>query len=99
MQTQLVIPKGASSSKKLKKIFYSTDPAKKKGTGEHEPILFTIRYGKGRVFHTGLGHGPEQLRCVGFIFTFQRGTQWAATGQVTQMEVPADFPADKISLR
>jgi type 1 glutamine amidotransferase len=75
------------------------DPAKKKGTGEHEPSLFTVRYGKGRVFHTALGHGPEQLRCVGFIFTFQRGTQWAATGQVTQMEVPADFPADKISLR
>jgi type 1 glutamine amidotransferase len=75
------------------------DPAKKKGTGEHEPSLFTVRYGKGRVFHTALGHGPEQLRCIGFIFTFQRGTQWAATGQVTQMEVPADFPADKISLR
>jgi len=75
------------------------DPAKK-GTGEHEPILFTVCYGKGRVFHTVLGHGPEQLRCVGFIVTFLRGTEWAATGRVTQMEVPADFPtADKVSLR
>ncbi len=75
------------------------DPAKK-GTGEHEPALFTVRYGKGRVFHTVLGHNTEQLRCVGFIVTFLRGTEWAATGRVTRMEVPADFPtADKVSLR
>jgi type 1 glutamine amidotransferase len=75
------------------------DPAKK-GTGEHEPILFTMRYGKGRIFHTVLGHNIEQLRCVGFIVTFLRGTEWAATGRVTQVEVPADFPtADEVSLR
>jgi type 1 glutamine amidotransferase len=57
------------------------DPAKR-GTGEHEPALFTVSYGKGRVFHTVLGHDREQLRCVGFIVTFQRGTEWAATGRV-----------------
>ncbi len=75
------------------------DPAKK-GTGEHEPMLMAIRYGKGRVFHTALGHAAEQLRCVGFIVTFQRGTEWAATGQVTQIEVPDDFPtAEKVGLR
>ena len=70
------------------------------GTDENEPILFTIRYGKGRVFHTVLGHAAEQSRCVGFIVTFLRGTEWAATGRVTQMEVPEDFPtADKVSSR
>lgn len=75
------------------------DPAQK-GTGEHEPALFTIRYGKGRVFHTVLGHAPEQMRCVGFIVTYRRGTEWAATGRVTQVEVPEDFPtADAVSLR
>ena len=75
------------------------DPAKK-GTGEHEPILFTMRYGKGRIFHTVLGHNTEQLRCVGFIVTFLRGTEWAATGRVTQVEVPDDFPtADEVSIR
>ena len=75
------------------------DPAQK-GTGEHEPALFTIQYGKGRVFHTVLGHGPDQLRCVGFIVTFQRGTEWAATGRVTQVDVPDDFPtADQVRLR
>ena len=75
------------------------DPAKG-GTGENEPALFTVRYGKGRVFHTVLGHAAEQCRCVGFALTFQRGTEWAATGRVTQMDVPEDFPtADAVSVR
>jgi type 1 glutamine amidotransferase len=75
------------------------DPAQK-GTGENEPALFTVRYGKGRIFHTVLGHAPEQMRCVGFIVTYQRGAEWAATGRVTQVNVPDDFPtADKVSLR
>lgn len=70
-----------------------------KGTGEHEPILFTIEYGKGRVFHTTLGHDVPAMKCVGFIVTMQRGTEWAATGKVTQ-KVPADFPnEDKVSVR
>jgi hypothetical protein len=31
------------------------------------------------------------LSCVGFIVTFQRGTEWAATGKVTQ-NIPTVFP-------
>ncbi len=66
------------------------------GTGRDEPVLFTVTYGAGRVFHTVLGHasgdGPfAALECVGFIVTFQRGAEWAATGRVTQ-KIPADFP-------
>lgn len=69
------------------------------GSGEHEPLLMTISYGKGRVFHTALGHAMEAIKCVGFAVTLQRGTEWAATGKVTQ-KVPADFPtADKVSSR
>ncbi len=69
------------------------------GTGQNEPILFTIQYGKGRIFHTTLGHDPVAMQCVGFIVTLQRGAEWAATGKVTQ-KVPADFPGpDKVSLR
>ncbi|MGB7294979.1 MAG: HEAT repeat domain-containing protein [Candidatus Aminicenantales bacterium] len=66
------------------------------GTGRHEPVLFTVQYGAGRIFHTMLGHArPEAphpaLECPGFIVTFQRGAEWAAAGKVTQ-KVPADFP-------
>jgi uncharacterized protein len=69
------------------------------GTGEHEPILFTIQFGKGRVFHSVMGHGPEEMKCVGFITTLQRGAEWAATGKVTQ-KVPPDFPtSDRTSIR
>lgn len=69
------------------------------GTGRHEPILMVIEYEKGRVFHSTLGHADYSQECVGFITTFQRGAEWAATGDVTQ-KVPDDFPtADRTSSR
>ncbi|MBI3693953.1 MAG: ThuA domain-containing protein [Acidobacteria bacterium] len=75
-----------------------SDPATG-GTGEHEPMLMTLAYGQGRVFHTTLGHDLESLSCVGFIATFQRGSEWVATGKVTQ-KVPPDFPtAGRLSMR
>ena len=75
-----------------------SDPANH-GSGHDEPLLMVLDYGKGRVFHTALGHDINALSCVGFIATFQRGTEWAATGKVTQ-NVPANFPtADSVSYR
>ncbi len=72
---------------------------KVKGTGRHEPVLMAIDYGKGRIFHSILGHMDYSMECVGFITTLQRGAEWAATGKVSQ-EVPTDFPkADKLSAR
>ena len=68
-----------------------SDP-KNHGTGHDEPMLMALRYGKGRIFHTVMGHDVFALSCTGFITTYQRGTEWAATGRVTQ-KVPADFPA------
>jgi len=68
-------------------------------TGRNEPMIFTIGYGKGRVFHTPMGHAEYSVECVGFISTLQRGTEWAATGKVT-IPIPADFPsAEKTSSR
>jgi TolB protein len=70
-----------------------------KGTGRDEPMLMVLNYGRGRIFHTTLGHDVAALSDVGFITTFQRGTEWAATGKVTQ-KVPAGFPtADTVSFR
>jgi type 1 glutamine amidotransferase len=74
-------------------------PKEKGGAGEHEPILFTVSYGKGRVFQNALGHTAKELKSVAFIVTFQRGVEWAASGKVTQ-KVPDDFPtADKAAVR
>lgn len=69
------------------------------GTGRHEPMLMTIEYGEGRVFHTPMGHGNYSQECVGFITCLLRGAEWAATGEVT-IEIPDDFPsADEVSKR
>lgn len=71
----------------------------KGGTGRHEPMMMTIDYGQGRVFHTPMGHGDYSQECVGFIAAFVRGTEWAATGKVTT-SIPADFPtADEVKQR
>ena len=77
----------------------ATSDSANHGTGHDEPILMVLSYGKGRIFHTVMGHDLAALNCVGFMTTYQRGTEWAATGKVSQ-KVPADFPtADKTSTR
>jgi len=67
------------------------------GSDRDEPVLMAIRWGKGRIFHTTLGHVWDDqteypaVECVGFIVTFLRGVEWTVTGKVTQ-KIPENFP-------
>ncbi|MDR1667945.1 MAG: ThuA domain-containing protein [Bacteroidales bacterium] len=62
------------------------------GTGRDEPVLMTITWGKGRIFHTVLGHDTRwTVEGGSFAVTFLRGAEWAATGKVTR-KIPDGFP-------
>lgn len=71
------------------------------GTGKEEPVLFTVSYGKGRVFQTVMGHTgtdyADSVEDVGFQVTFSRAVEWVATGKVKQ-KLPADFPTESTIL-
>ena len=80
-----------------------SDP-KQRGTGEHEPITYEVKYGKGRVIITTMGHfwngqtDWDGLYCVGFQTIFSRSVEYAATGNVS-LPIPKEFPsADQISV-
>lgn len=60
------------------------------GDGINQPMLWTVDYGKGRVFTTVLGHDVPAVQTPAFVVTFARGAEWAATGQVT-MPVPPEM--------
>jgi len=68
------------------------------GTGKEEPVLLVLKYGKGRIFHSVMGHTTaklsESFENVGFQVTFLRGTEWAATGKVKQ-KVPTEMPTEE----
>ena len=91
-------------AKNMEILAYAYSEERLGGSGRDEPLLMTITYGKGRVFHTALGHFgggslfSPAIECAGFVTTFQRGAEWAATGKVTQ-EVPAVFPTETESLQ
>ncbi len=66
------------------------------GTGNEEPMILVKMYGKGRIFHTPLGHvwtkvpgSRASFADPQFRHLVARGTEWAATGKVT---LPASVP-------
>lgn len=70
------------------------------GTGENEPILLAVTFGKGRIFQTTLGHDPAAMESLGFQVTLTRGTEWVATGAVTlPPPAPGELKTDHASLR
>lgn len=90
--------RGPGENMQILATTYSSED--KKGTGRHEPMMLVLNHGKGRIFHTPMGHADYSVECVGFIVSLQRGAEWAATGKVTQTRIPSDFPsANKTSSR
>ena len=59
-------------------------------TRMHEPIVWTVGYGRGRVFVTMMGHDVAAMKHPAFGVVLPRGCEWAAAGAVTQ-PLPADF--------
>lgn len=67
--------------------------AKMGGTSKEEPIVWVVPFGQGRVLHTTLGHDLSAMYQPGFLATFARGVEWAATGAVTLPAVIDALPA------
>lgn len=77
------------------------DDVKYGGFGKHEPIVWWVPYGKGKVLTNVMGHVGEtaSMSCVGFQTVLQRSIEWLATGQCST-PIPRDFPtADVTSQR
>jgi type 1 glutamine amidotransferase len=82
----------------FKVLLSAFDDPKTGGSGRHEPMATVGAFGKGRVFHTPLGHTwsgalptratwhDPQLRNL-----VARGTEWAATGAVTLPPRPPNW--------
>lgn len=60
---------------------------------EAQPVIMVSEYGKGKIFHTTLGHDVRTMRNTGFQTLMLRGTEWAARGKVTQ-SVPQELRSD-----
>jgi type 1 glutamine amidotransferase len=49
-----------------------------------EPLVFTSKYGNGRVVHNAYGHDRKALMTPNVQKIIARGVEWAATGKVVQ---------------
>jgi type 1 glutamine amidotransferase len=73
------------------------DDRSKGGTGVHEPMVWVIPYGQGKVVTNVMGHeNGKSVQCVGFVTLMLRSCEWLATGKVT-VPVPANFPTEEKS--
>jgi len=53
--------------------------AHSKVTGKQHPMAFVLKYGKGRVFHTSLGHDARAIQSPGAAELIRRGCAWVAS--------------------
>jgi len=82
-------------------LSYAFEPNSKKKW----PIEWVVKYGKGRVYVSSMGHlwrgdvYPMGYRCIGFQTTMIRAAEWLGSGKVTY-PIPTNFPtAATISIR
>jgi type 1 glutamine amidotransferase len=55
--------------------------AQSKVTGKQHPMAFVLEYGKGRVFHTSLGHDARAILGDGTAELIRRGCMWTVNRQ------------------
>jgi type 1 glutamine amidotransferase len=53
------------------------------GPGLDQPVLWTTKWGNGRILVTAMGHDADAMKSAAFAATFTRGAEWAASGEVT----------------
>jgi type 1 glutamine amidotransferase len=88
------LPATLRASDELYRGFRMTDPIEllaaafdapeRSGTGKDEPMIWVKPWGKGRVFHTALGHDVAAMMEPAFLAPFLRGVEWTATGDVRE---------------
>jgi hypothetical protein len=82
-------------AKNVDVLSYAREPH----TGRNWPIEWTVRYGRGRVYTSTLGHvwkgdvNPVTVRDAGVQTILVRALQWLAKREVSY-PVPADFPTE-----
>ena len=74
----------AAENPNFKVLGYATNEESVEKGIKPQPAIFVAGYGKGRIFHTILGHDLKAMQNDGFLGLILRGTEWAATGEVTQ---------------
>lgn len=76
-----------------RRVLCTSAAAKDKGgSGAEEPLVHSSTFGKGRSFTILLGHDAAAMKNAGFQTLVLRGTEWAATGEVT-IPIPASLAA------
>lgn len=72
----------ARQNTNVKVLGSATDKTQKEKGNISQPAIFVKEVGKGRIFHTIIGHDVEAMSSNGFKKLMLRGTEWAANGKV-----------------
>jgi len=64
--------------------------ARSKVDGKDYMMAFSFTYGKGRIFHSPLGHDADAIRNSAVSESFRRGVAWAAGLSSEELKDPVD---------